>query len=153
MEPDVLRVQCPPIPAGHEFSLTAPDRAVGGRTEGALPVIFGELRVGSVTITGVQPNTSTAPYVFCSVTGPDGQTLRAYDYQFLSGPDSITYQLDTFETLRCDWFFVPGDVALAVEVPIELCAGTTPTPEASRNGLGITIGRESVCRREDAPND
>jgi len=116
-------------------------------------ITYERLLPGTYLITGSQPDGSPPPYVFCELLGPDGQTLRQYDYQFPGGADSINYDLNTLETLSCDWFFVPGDAALAIEVPIKLCAGTTPTPEASRNGLGITIGRGSVCRQEDAPND
>ncbi len=150
VEPTDLRIACPAIPAGHEFSLAALDRFVEGRTEGALALIFGQLRVGSVIITGVQPATYGAPYVFCAVTGPEGQTLRAYDYQFPSGPDSIMYQLDTFETLRCDWFFIPGNGAAGNSV-FTGC-NDQGTPRASTEGAGIAVGRAIVCRDDGGDN-
>ena len=153
IEPDVLRTTCPYVQDQREFMILGPDGVDHQYADPAGNVTYERLLPGNYQITGFQPDDAQPPFVFCELLGPDGQTLRQYDYQFPGGADSINYDLNTLETLRCDWFFIPGDVALTVDVPTKICAATTPTPEPSRIGLGITIGREIACQREDTPGD
>jgi hypothetical protein len=75
--------------------------------------LFTDVSPGNIDVRQVIPDGYGAPYAFCTVTGPNGQTLKARDLEILY--DDYTVKLADIPApaaALCEFFNVPGETAI-----------------------------------------
>lgn len=135
-EPDTLKSTCRGFMPNVEFMLLHDVAGVSiTYTSSASKAIFYQISEGNARLRMSVPSGFSVPRVFCEVIGPQGQTLRQYDQEFVGNDASIAVSFDDLETTFCNWYTVQG--GNAVELPDQSLKDQGFPPGTSNSGLQI----------------
>jgi hypothetical protein len=105
-----LRLQCVVPPEEIEIQFVSNDVPSQVTTSAGF-VSFAGLPPGDFMVRELIPEGYGAPYAFCTVTGPNGQTIKARDLEILY--DDYTVRLDDLDapaSAACEFFNIPGEL-------------------------------------------
>ncbi|MDQ3655915.1 MAG: hypothetical protein M3457_12655 [Chloroflexota bacterium] len=110
-EPEDLKANCDPYLENVQFELEYSDLVSASSTNTLGRTTYKDVPPGAYRLRERMPNNYGVPVVFCTVTGPSGQTLENYDRFDVSNTASIGLGMDALENVACDFFMAPSGQA------------------------------------------
>ena len=139
-EPDVMLDTCNPYLQNIQFELDLDGLISSSSTNTLGSTTYVSVPPGQYRLMIDLPDGYGLPVVFCTVRGPNGQTIENYDRFDVSNVGSIGLDMDALENTACDFFLAPSGDAAAGDSAANLPPGFPADAASSGAALDAVPG-------------